>query len=82
MNDICETKFPVLLAERAVNTPIAQGLERVLNSLAAAIDRGELSPAFLTLGGGIGLGIVIAILRGGSVTLFGGAVSIEQPSKT
>lgn len=81
MSDSNDTKLPILLTEGAANTPIAQGLERVLNSLAAAIDRGELFPAFLTLGGGIGLGIVITVLRGGSVSLFRGLVKLNSPSE-
>ncbi len=48
-------KLPVLLTREAADSPIAKGVERVLNSLATAIDRGELAPAFLTLGGGLGL---------------------------
>lgn len=43
MNNDCETKLPTLLAEETTNTPIIRGMERLLNSLAAAIDRGELS---------------------------------------
>lgn len=81
MSDSNDTKLPILLTEGAANTSIAKGLERVLNSLAAAIDRGELSPAFLTLGGGIGLGIVITVLRGGSVSLFKGLVNLNPPSE-
>lgn len=73
-------RLPVLLTDEAANTPITRGLERVLNSLAAAIDRGELAPAFLTLGSGVGLGIVITVLRGGSVSLFKGLVSLNPPS--
>lgn len=80
MNDNCEAKLPALLTGDVADGPIAKGIERVLNSLAAAIDRGELAPAFLTLGGGIGLGIVITVLRGGSVTLFGGLVVLKPPS--
>lgn len=80
MNVNNDTKLPVLLTDEAANTPIARGLERVLNSLAAAIDRGELSPAFLTLGSGVGLGIVITVLRGGPVSLFKGLVSLNPPS--
>lgn len=82
MNNDCETKLPTLLAEETTNTPIVRGMERLLNSLAAAIDRGELSPAFLTLSGGIELGIVITVLRGGSVTLFKGLVNLNPPSTT
>ena len=81
MSDSNDTKLPILLTEGAASTPIAQGLERVLNSLAAAIDRGELSPAFLTLGSGIGLGIIITVLRGGSVSLFRGLVDLDPPSE-
>lgn len=81
MNDNNDARLPILLSEGAANSPIARGLEKVLNSLSAAIDRGELSPAFLTLGGGIGLGIVITVLRGGSVSLFGGTVSLNPPSE-
>lgn len=80
MDNNCETKLPVLLTGDVADSPIAKGIERVLNSLAAAIDRGELAPTFLTLGGGIGLGIVITMLRGGSVTLFGGLVDLRPPS--
>lgn len=80
MNNDCETKLPALLTEEVAGSPISKGIERVLNSLAAAIDRGELAPTFLTLGGGIGLGIVITVLRGGSVTLFRGLVDLEPPS--
>lgn len=79
MVDNDNAKLPVLLTDEAAGSPIAKGLERVLNSFAAAIDRGELSPAFLALGSGVGLGIVITVLRGGSVTLFGGAVVMNQP---
>ena len=80
MNDNNDAKLPVLLTADAANIPITRGLERVLNSLAAAIDRGELSPAFLTLGSGVGLGIVITVLRGESVSLFKGLVSLNPPS--
>ena len=80
MVDDDNAKLPVLLTDESANSPIARGLERVLNSLAAAIDRGELAPAFLTLGGGIGLGIAITVLRGGSVSLFKGLVSLNPPS--
>lgn len=80
MSNECETKLPVLLAKEAADSPIAKGVERVLNSLAAAIDRGELAPAFLTLGGALGLGIVITVLRGGSVTLFRGLVDLKPPA--
>ncbi len=80
MNVNNDAKLPVLLTDDAANIPITRGLERVLNSLAAAIDRGELSPAFLTLGSGVGLGIVITVLRGESVSLFKGLVSLNPPS--
>lgn len=80
MVDNDNAKLPFLLTGEAADSPIAKGLERVLNSLAAAIDRGELSPAFLTLGSGVGLGIVVTVLRGGSVSLFKGLVSLSPPS--
>ncbi len=82
MNYERETRFPALLAGEAVNAPIAKGLERVLNSLATAIDRGELTPVFVTLGGGIGLGIVVTVLRGGSVSLLRGLVELKPPPST
>lgn len=79
MNENDETKLPILLTKEASNTPIARGIEGLLSSLAAAMDRGELSPAFLTLGGGIGLAIVITVLRGGSVELFKGLINLNPP---
>lgn len=63
-----------------VGTPVAKGMERVLFSVAAAIDRGELSPAFLALGCGLGAGVVITALRGGTVSFLQGMVKLEQSS--
>lgn len=61
-----------------VGTSIAKGLERVLFSVAAAIDRGELSPAFLALGCGLGAGVLITALRGGTVSFLQGMLRLEQ----
>lgn len=69
--------LPTLFGE-TVGTPIAKGLERVLFSVAAAIDRGELSPVFLALGCGFGAGVVITALKGGTVSFLQGMVRLEQ----
>lgn len=71
--------LPTLVGE-TVGAPIAKGLERVLFSIAEAIDRGELSPAFLALGCGLGAGVVITALRGGTVSFLQGVVRLEQSS--
>lgn len=63
---------------RPSEPPIAKGLERVLFSVAAAIDRGELSPVFLALGCGFGAGVVITALKGGTVSFLQGMVRLEQ----
>lgn len=63
-----------------VEASLSRGLERILVSVSAAIDRGELSPAFLVIGCGLGAGVAITALRGGTVSFLHGLVRLEPPA--
>ncbi len=57
---------------------VARGIERVLESVSEAVDRGGFFPVFLMVGGGLGAGFLIAMLNGGKISLFNGILEIES----
>lgn len=73
-----KTEARPILKGQGVGASFAKGLEKILVSVSSAIDRGELSPAFITLGCGLGAGIIITDLQGGTVSFLQGLVRLEQ----
>lgn len=65
--DTFEPNLPASIPTLYPESPFSRGIERILNSVAASIDRGEFIPLLIVVGG-LSAGMLITVSRGGTVS--------------